>query len=167
MHRLESSSAKRTIIFFIIVFLIAIADQLSKLWITTHLTLGQSLPETGFFRLNYVQNTGAVFGLFHGNNAAITVLVIIEGILILLFFFVILGRYPFLNTRLNTISSGLILGGLIGNLIDRIRVGYVTDFIRVGPWPNFNLADSSGVIGVFLLAFSILLLSRHTFFEHH
>ena len=148
-------------IFFITAFLITIGDQLSKLWITTNLTLGQSLPETGFFRLNYIQNTGAVFGLFHGNNGTITILVVFEAIVILVYFFYVRVRYPFLDNILNTISTGLILGGLLGNLIDRLRLGHVTDFISVGIWPNFNLADSAGVVGIFLFAFSILVVSRN------
>jgi signal peptidase II len=142
------------------VSLIAIADQLIKFWIRTRLILGQSLPETGFFRLTHGQNTGAVFGIFQGNNDIITILVIIVAIIILVYFFFFRVRYPFLDTRLNTISLGLIFGGLSGNLIDRIRLGYVTDFISIGPWPDFNLADSSDVIGVIMLAFSILVVSR-------
>lgn len=156
----------RIINFFVVMCLITIADQFSKFWITTNLAPDQSLPETGFFRLNHVQNTGVVFGLFNGNNASITFLVVVEAVLILFYFFFISGRYPFLNTRLNTMASGLILGGLIGNLIDRIRLGHVTDFISVGPWPNFNFADLSGVIGAFLLAFSILLFSRQNSFKY-
>jgi len=143
------------------VFLITIADQLSKLWIRTLLILGQSLPETGFFRLTHVQNTGAVFGMFQGNNDIIAVIVIIEAIIFLVCFLYFRVRYPFLDTRLNTVSLSLILGGLFGNLIDRIRLGYVTDFISVGPWPDFNVADSSGVIGVVILASSILVVSRN------
>jgi signal peptidase II len=162
MHWFDSSSARKNIIFFVVVFLILITDQFSKLWITAHLSLGQSLPETGFFRFEYAQNTGVAFGLFYGNNAILTILVVIEAIVILFYFFVVRHRYPFLNTSLNTISAALIFGGLSGNLVDRVRIGHVTDFIRIGPWPNFNLADSSGVIGVLLFALSILLLSQHT-----
>jgi signal peptidase II len=162
MHRHIPLSVKRNIIFFITACLIIICDQLSKLWITTNLTLGRSLPETGFFRLNYVQNTGAVFGLFHGNNGALIILVVFEAILMLFYFFYVSVRYPFLYNTLNTVSTGLLLGSLFGNLIDRLRLGHVTDFISVGPWPNFNLADSAGVIGVFLFAFSILVVSRNT-----
>ena len=160
MHRHTSSSAKRIVLFFTVVFLITIADQLSKLWIRTHLILGQSLPETGFFRLTYGQNTGAVFGIFQGTNDILTILVIIEAIIILICFFFFRARYPFLDTCLNTVSLGLILSGLSGNLIDRIRLGYVIDFISIGPWPDFNVADSSGVIGIIILAFSILVVSR-------
>lgn len=160
MNKHISSSIKRSLLFFTVAFLIIIADQLSKLWIRTHLTLGQSLPEIGFFRLTYGQNTGAVFGIFQGNNDILTILVVIEAIIILIYFFFFQVRYPFLDTRLNTVSLGLILGGLFGNLIDRIRLGYVIDFISIGPWPDFNIADSSGVIGVIILAFSILMVSR-------
>ena len=158
---------KRNLIFFSIVFLAIIADQLSKLWIRIHILLGQSLPETGFFRLTHGRNTGAAFGIFQGHNSTLTILVITVAILILIYFFFIHDRYPFLYTRLNTISLGLILGGVIGNLIDRIHLGYVTDFINIGPWPDFNLADSSGVVGIIIFTFSTLRVSRNTTFEHH
>ena len=161
MDRHASSSAQRILLFFTVVFPIVVADQLSKLWIRTHLTLGESLPETGFFRLTHGQNTGAVFGIFQGNNDILTILVIIEAIIILGCFFFFRARYSFLDTRLNTVSLGLILGGLFGNLIDRIRLGYVTDFIGVGRWPDFNVADSSGVIAAIMLAFPILMFSRN------
>jgi signal peptidase II len=161
MHRHTYSPAKRILLFFTVAFLITITDQFSKLWIRNHLILGQSLPETGFFRLTYGQNTGAVFGIFQGNNDILTIFVIIEAIIILVYFLFFRARYPFLDTRLNTVSLGLILGGLFGNLIDRIRLGFVTDFISVGSWPDFNVADSSGVIGVIMLAFSILVVSRN------
>jgi signal peptidase II len=161
MHRQNRLSAKQSLILLSIVLLITIVDQSSKLWIRTHLLLGQSLPETGFFRFTNGRNTGAVFGLFQGNNETLTILVIIEAILILIYFFFVRGRYPFLNTRLNMISLGLILGGLVGNLIDRIHLGYVVDFISVGPWPDFNIADSSSVIGVIIFVYSILLISHN------
>ncbi|MFC2034613.1 signal peptidase II [Chloroflexota bacterium] len=158
---------KRNLIFFSIVFLTTIADQLSKLWIRTHIISGQSLPETGFFRLTHGQNTGAIFGIFQGNNNTLTILVIIVTVSILTYFFFVRDRYPFLNTRLNTIASGLILGGMVGNLIDRIHLGYVTDFISIGSWPDFNLADSSGVVGVIIFTFSILPIFRNTSFKDH
>ena len=160
MHKHNPSSAVRNILFFSIVFLIAVADQASKLWIRTHLLLGQSIPETGFFRLTYGQNTGAIFGMFQGNSDTFIILAIIVAILVLVYFFLARKRYPFLDTRLNTMASGLVLGGIVGNLIDRIQLGYVTDFISVGPWPDFNIADSSGVVGVVLFTYSILLVSR-------
>jgi signal peptidase II len=84
-----------------------------------------------------------------------------EGVLVMVFFFYFLRRLTQWNTRFNTISLALILGGITGNLIDRLHLGYVTDFIDVGPWPIFNIADSSGVVGIFMLAVSIVFLTRN------
>ena len=58
------------------------------------------------------------------------------------------------------LALGLILGGTVGNLIDRAFIGHVTDFIKVGPWPDFNVADSSVVVGGILLAFNLIRASR-------
>jgi signal peptidase II len=156
----KSRSVRRNIMFIAIIILVVIADQLTKQWIRTHIAVGESIPESGFFRLTHGQNTGAVFGIFQGNNIILTMLVIIEAILILAAYFLVRSRYRFLDTRLNILSLGLIMGGLLGNLIDRIHLGAVTDFISIGPWPDFNLADSSGVVGVILLSISFLLFSR-------
>jgi signal peptidase II len=61
-----------------------------------------------------------------------------------------------MSTTPGKLSMGLILGGTVGNLIDRLRVGHVTDFIDIGIWPSFNVADSSVVVGVLLLAFLLI-----------
>ena len=66
------------------------------------------------------------------------------------------GHLNFLSTRLGKLSLGLILGGTVGNLIDRLSYGYVTDFIDIGIWPVFNIADSSVVVGALLLAYLII-----------
>jgi signal peptidase II len=156
MQKTSLSQPKWNIIFFTVAFLVIAVDQLSKFWIRSHLALGQSLPESGFFRLTYARNTGAAFSLFYGYSDVLTIVAFIGIILLLAYVFVIYRHFPFLNTRFNKISLGLILGGTIGNLLDRLNLGYVTDFIDIGPWPIFNLADSSVVIGVILFAYSIL-----------
>jgi len=123
---------------------------------------GQSIPESGFFRLTYAQNTGAAFSIFHGYSDILAVIASLGVILILVYIFVLHRHFPFLDTRLNKIALGMILGGTIGNLIDRIALGRVTDFIDVGPWPIFNIADSSLVVGVIVFALSILFASRES-----
>jgi signal peptidase II len=158
---------KWNIIIFAIASLAIIVDQITKWLIQSHLSPGQSVPETGFFRLTYAQNTGAAFSIFWGKSDILTVITICGTILLLLYVFVGYRRYPFLDVRLNRIAVGLILGGNLGNLIDRIRVGHVRDFLDVGPWPIFNVADSCIVVGVILMAFSILLISYHVNDEHH
>ncbi|GAF88347.1 unnamed protein product, partial [marine sediment metagenome] len=69
-------------------------------------------------------------------------------------------RFPFLDNILGKSALGLVLGGTVGNLIDRLRFGYVTDFIDFGFWPAFNIADSAIVIGVIIFAYSLLPLAR-------
>jgi signal peptidase II len=162
MRQHHPSTAERNIFFGAIWFLICLADQMSKLWIRSNLALGESIPPTGFFRLTYVQNTGAAFSLFQGNNAALAAIVVLEGLAVIVFFFFILRRFPQWDTRLSTVSLALILGGITGNLIDRIHLGYVTDFIDIGPWPVFNIADSAGVVGIIMLALIIITSSRDT-----
>jgi signal peptidase II len=160
MQKRNLPQVKWNIIFLVIAFLAIAADQLSKWWIRSNFYPGQSVPETGFFRLTYAQNTGAAFSIFHGKTDILAVVSIIGVILLLVYAFYVYRRFPYLNTRLNRIALGLMLGGTIGNLIDRLWLHYVRDFIDVGPWPVFNVADSSLVVGIIIFAASILFISR-------
>ncbi len=162
MQKRNPLQAKWNIIFFAIAFLVIIVDQLSKWWIQNHFYPGQSVPETGFFRLTYAQNTGAAFSIFYGYSDILTIVDIIGVILILVYVFIIYRHFPTLNTRMNKIALGLILGGTIGNLIDRLWLHYVRDFLDAGPWPIFNAADSAVVVGVIIFAVSILLANRNS-----
>jgi signal peptidase II len=152
---------KWNIIFLGIAILVVAADQLSKGWIQSNFYPGQSVPETGFFRLTYAQNTGAAFSIFFGRTEILAVVSIIGVILILAYNFLMYRRFPFLNTRLNKVALGLILGGTVGNLIDRLWLHYVRDFLDIGPWPVFNVADSSTVVGVIIFAVSLLFLTKN------
>lgn len=150
----------RNVVFPLTVLLIIAADQLSKIWIRASLAVGQSLPETGFPRLTHVTNTGAAFGLFQGQSFPLTIVALVGVVVLLLYAFLIYRRFPFLDNRLVWVSLGLVLGGTVGNLIDRLRLGYVTDFIDFGFWPTFNIADSAIVVGVIILAYSLRSLAR-------
>ena len=150
----------RNVVFSLSALLIVAADQPSKLWIRTNLTVGQSLPETGFPRLTHITNTGAAFGLFQGQSFPLTIVALVGVAALLLYAFFIYRRFPFLDNRLVWVSLGLVLGGTVGNLIDRLRLGYVTDFIDFGFWPAFNIADSAVVVGVIILAYSLRSLAR-------
>jgi signal peptidase II len=161
MQKRNPPQAKWNIIFLAIAFFAVAADQLSKHWIQSNFVPGQSLPETGLFRLTYAQNTGAAFSIFLGNNDLLIIAHFIGIILLLIYIFIIYRHFPSLNTRINKVAVGLILGGTIGNLIDRISLHYVRDFIDVGPWPIFNIADSSTVVGVIIFAVSILFFNRY------
>jgi signal peptidase II len=141
---------------FTTALVVVAADQLSKLLIRSNIAIGQSVPETGFFRLTHNHNTGVAFGLFPDLPGLWTAFAIV-GVCLLLFLIIFLhGRVHFLSTTLSKLSLGLILGGTVGNLIDRLRVGQVTDFIDIGIWPNFNIADASVVVGALLLAFLLI-----------
>jgi len=150
----------RNVVFFLTGLLIVTADQLSKLWIRSNLLVGQSLPEAGFFRLTHVHNTGAAFGLFQGQSFPLTIVALVGIAVLLVYALFIYRRFPFLDKVLGISALGLVLGGTVGNLIDRLRFGYVTDFIGVGIWPAFNIADSAIVVGVIIFAYSLLPLAR-------
>jgi signal peptidase II len=166
MQKYNFQQVKWNIILSLIACMVVAADQLSKWGIQSHFFLGQSMPETGFFRLTYVQNTGAAFSIFYGHVETLTIISIIGVILLLVYNFVIIRRLSFLDTRINKIALGLVLGGTIGNLIDRIWLGYVRDFLDIGPWPVFNVADSAVVVGVIIFAASILFWSPDSTPDH-
>ena len=141
--------------FFLVAVLVIIADQVSKSLIRSNMFLYESIPSDGIFRLTHVFNTGASFGLFQGQTVPLLITAVIGIIALVLFFF-----YVPLQSRLLKVALGLQLGGAAGNLVDRIRLGGVTDFFDVGFWPVFNVADSAVVIGVGLLVLAFLLPSK-------
>ena len=126
--------------------LVVIIDQITKALIRGNLRLHESVPDDGFFRFTYTTNTGAVFGGFSDQTFIMTIASFV-GVGILLYFY----HSHSGSERLVRLSLGLLLGGAIGNLVDRIWLGKVTDFIDVGPWPIFNLADSAIVTGIAIL----------------
>ncbi len=140
---------------FLVALVVVALDQVSKFFIRANMALGQSIPEEGFFRITYGTNTGGVFGIF-ANQAFLITLTAIVGVAAILIY----SRYPLFNSLLVRIALGLLLGGAVGNLIDRIRFGEVVDFIDVGAWPVFNLADSAIVVGVILLACYLIFSAR-------
>jgi signal peptidase II len=126
--------------------LIFLADQFTKFLARELLSYGESFPRYGFFRITHAQNTGSAFGLFPDQNTAL-ILVAFLGITIL----ALLYRNLHPTTNLLRLSLGLQMGGAAGNLLDRLLLGHVTDFVDIGPWPVFNVADSSIVSGLVLL----------------
>jgi len=131
--------------------LVVILDQLSKLWIGANRPQIELLP--GFLDLSYVENTGAIFGLFHGHTGVFIALGIAGSVIILVFLY----YFP-PSTTVGTVSFALILGGAVGNLIDRIRLRYVIDFINIHVqelfrWPAFNIADAALTVGIFILIY--------------
>lgn len=132
--------------------LVLVADQLTKWLIRAFLELRESVPDDGFFRLTHTYNTGSAFGLFRDQNFPL-ILVSIVGITIL----ILIYRSQRQPGNLLRLSLGLQFGGAAGNLLDRIRFGHVTDFVDVGSWPIFNVADASIVLGLGMLAWIFLI----------
>ncbi|NLB56223.1 MAG: signal peptidase II [Lentisphaerae bacterium] len=134
----------------IIALVICSLDQWTKLLVRSSFALHQSLEVIpGFFNLTYVRNPGAVWGILKGWSI---ILILISFIAI--FLFVSFYRSIVKLNKYYRIALGLMLGGIIGNLIDRIRLGWVTDFLDFHlagwHWPAFNIADSAICIGAFL-----------------
>ena len=138
---------------YLLISIIVFMDQLIKYYILNNFNHGQSLAVIkGVFHLTYVQNTGAAFGIFKNANTFF----IIVSIAIILFLLVYRYYYLKSNVYIN-ISIALIIGGAIGNLIDRILLNYVVDYLDFRVWPVFNLADSAIVVGAGILIIYILL----------
>ena len=146
--------------FFLTAVLIVVADQFSKAWIRSNLALGESIPADGFPRLVNMRNTGASFGLFQDHLFALTIISIIGAVIIIVYTLIFHKRLFPSGGLLGIVALGLILGGTVGNLIGRLFIGYVTDFIDFGFWPAFNIADSSAVVGTILFICSLYPLAR-------
>jgi lipoprotein signal peptidase len=132
------------------------ADQLTKWLVTSRLALGSSEQIVGSLKISHVQNSGIAFGLFSQSTSLVIVLTSAV-VLWMVFFFAHSGaRHPLLPAAL-----GLVVGGSISNLFDRVVHGYVTDFVDFGFWPSFNLADSFIVLGVAVLIFFLIAPDRY------
>lgn len=134
---------------------VLLADQLTKLVVRSYLPLGGSFPEDWPVRLTYVRNTGIAFGI--RANQSLLIFVSLGVVITLL---ALSLRYHLFAPRWMRIGLGLMLGGAAGNLMDRILLGYVTDFIDLRAWPVFNVADSAVVVGVGILAYFFLFHSQ-------
>ncbi len=132
--------------------LVLVTDQFTKFLVREFLAVRESFPAEGFFRLTHIFNTGSAFGLFRDQNMPLIVVSVI-GISIL----VLIYRSQRRPGNLLRLSLGLQFGGAAGNLLDRLRLGHVTDFVDVGRWPIFNVADASIVVGLVLLAWMFLV----------
>jgi signal peptidase II len=131
------------------------ADQATKAIVSSSLSLGDSVDVVGPLSIRHVQNSGIAFGLFPTAISGVIVLTAIAVTWMLVFFARSGGRHPILPVAL-----GLLLGGSLSNLVDRVRLGYVTDFLDFRFWPAFNLADAFIVAGVAVLIGALLLADR-------
>lgn len=139
-----------------LVALVFLVDQFTKFLVREFLpNQGASFPRDGFFRFTHTHNTGSAFGIFQDQNTAL-IFASVVGIIVLLMIFHSRQRPgPLLR-----LSIGMQLGGAAGNLLDRLLLGHVTDFLDVGAWPVFNIADASIVTGLVLLGWLFLVQER-------
>lgn len=140
---------KKNIIVFSTALSIVILDQLTKFLVRQNLELNNSLPIiSNVLHLTYITNTGSAFGLFKGFNAFFVLFLVIVVFTILYHLKKIKDSEKWLK-----FSVGLLLGGTIGNLIDRLLHGFVIDFIDFRIWPVFNIADSAVTVSIVFLIF--------------
>jgi len=132
-----------------------VGDQVTKHVVVSNLQLGEGLHVVGPFWIRHVRNSGIAFGLFSNATPAVIVVTGIAVAWMLVYFARSGARHPVLPVAL-----GLVIGGSVSNLADRVRLGYVTDFLDLRYWPAFNLADSFIVIGVGILLVALLLAER-------
>jgi signal peptidase II len=133
----------------------ASADQLTKSLVAARLALGDAVEIVGPFTIHHVRNTGIAFGLFAQATSVVIVLTAFAIGALMLFFARSGRRHPLLPA-----AVGLVLGGSVSNLVDRLRLGHVTDFLDLDYWPAFNLADTFIVVGVGLLFLSFVAADR-------
>lgn len=131
----------------ILTLILVIVDQLSKYYIRSNMVLGESIPVwEDIFHITYILNPGAAFGLMANQTLFFIVLaLVIIGATI--YFYPVIRR----ESRLMKFGIGLLLGGAIGNLIDRVHIGMVVDFFDFRIWPIFNIADVGIVCGAFII----------------
>ncbi|MBU2563197.1 MAG: signal peptidase II [Actinobacteria bacterium] len=138
--------------FLISAVCVLILDQVTKYIIIEKLPISSEIEVIrGFFYITHLKNTGAAFGLFQDSTRTLTIISFVAIVLIIILKIMLKLNYAFYN-----VSLGFILGGALGNLIDRYFVGEVTDFLNFTFWPVFNIADSFIIIGFCLIIILIL-----------
>lgn len=142
--RLESRTRLRW--FVLVAALALLLDQATKILVRSRLDLGERHELLPFLTMQRTRNEGIAFGLFPDNRQVVTVVTFAAMCGIGLALVALLRRHP-----LVLVGGGALVGGALGNLIDRLRFGGVTDFIKVPHFPNFNLADSAITVGACLI----------------
>jgi len=138
-------------LFYLIAFLVTVGDQIIKIFVHQHMYLGQSIPIINdIIKITYVQNTGAAFSLFVGFSPYLAVVGIVVVAAVIYFHYQIpKGSYVL------QLSLAFVLGGSLGNLVDRILYSFVIDYLDITIWPVFNLADLMINIGVIMLIYKL------------
>ena len=151
------------IMLFAVMPLVIVLDQLTKAQILERFRLGESVPVfNSFFAITYVQNTGAAFGLLAGAHPAFRVPFFIMVPLVALAAIAIVFRKIAASDLKLSAALSLVVGGAVGNLIDRVRLGFVVDFLDFhlnyrAHFPAFNVADSAICVGVGLLMLDLVI----------
>jgi signal peptidase II len=134
-----------------VVAVVVAVDQLTKAAVRSALEVGETRDLLLFVDLTHVRNRGVAFGAFSGGGTIVAVLVA-AALVALVAYFATHASKPWM-----WLPTGLLLGGAVGNIVDRVRDGEVTDFIKLPYWPAFNVADIAITLGVILL---VLLIER-------
>ena len=138
----------------LVVGAVLVADQLTKLLARDSITRGDEDAVFPFLKLVHVKNDGVAFGIAAGGKTLVIVLIGVALVALLAYF----ARHT--DRPLMWLPTGLLIGGALGNIIDRIRDGAVTDFLKVPAWPAFNIADVAITVGVLALAYVLEGSSR-------
>ena len=132
----------RKYLFWTIALGVVILDQITKWIVNATLAVGQSVPVFPTFSVMHIRNTGAGFGVLQGQNSIFILIALIAIVAIIVMMKKIIEKHH------TTVFASMILGGAVGNLIDRITYGSVTDFLNFSFWPAFNIADAALTLGV-------------------
>ncbi len=142
----------------VVALVVFVLDLVTKHLVSTHLPLNQPWNPVSWLEpyvsLTYIQNTGGAFGILHNQNLFFTAIAIVVITIIIAY----LRAAPQPNPVV-AVCLGMQLGGAFGNLVYRLRYGYVVDFVDVKFWPIFNVADSSISVGTAILALYLLFFS--------
>jgi len=140
----------------ILAMAVVVIDQWSKYYVQTHMSLGMSIPLVpSIFHLTYILNPGAAFGILENQRTFF----VIVGLLMIGAVLYLYPRIP-ANMRLLRLGTGLMMGGTVGNVIDRIQTGYVVDFFDFRIWPVFNIADIAIVVGVSCIIYTLVFTAE-------
>ena len=147
----------KAVVLLVTALAILVADQVTKALVVANLAVGEKARLVGdLVQVWHAQNRGAAFSLFQGGAVVFLIVSVLSIVMVAYFHRSLRDRSPWLHVVL-----GVVLGGTLGNFIDRLRQGYVTDWLSVGVgdtrWPTFNVADSSIVVGIGILVIYLLL----------
>lgn len=151
------SGRTRSIAFFGAAITVIILDQITKGIVRGTLDRGESWPDPDWIlKIHYVTNSGAAFGILQGQTGFLIVMALVGLVAIYLYY-----RNPPFDHWLSSVAIGMMLGGAVGNLVDRVRLGRVTDYVDFLSYPSFNVADAAISIGIAILVIGFIVFGDH------